>query len=483
MGKEFLLYALLTSLLLLFTFSTSGQKVKDGEFWKQQTLNDIIQPWQKAVFDQKDGGFHAYLKRDWSHYQFSKQYPGMIARQLYAFSTGYLLTAEPKYLLKAHQTFRYLKENAWDKKNGGWFYKLDDRGNPVKKKKPLVTQIHTLGGLLMYFNVTRNQRVKQYLDKTYRIANLHGWDSKHNGYFKVLSKKLSVKSHKKTLKPQLEMASEFLGPIYSITKKPEYLEEMERLMNIGWKKMRHPEYPWILENFSKDWQLSVGHQDVLKIGPNLEAIKTMLKAYQYTDQEDYRENALNLAKPLSKIGFNNATGGWYNLLNLENRETQEEATPNRVQAQGNMTQLYLYRVTGKKQYLKRFEKGAEFWNEHFLDKEYGGTFLKVHPNGKLADGDKASKKKTAYHATLHGLFNYVYTNLWVQDEPVNFHYRLAYPSGGETFYSSFRGDSAIRIKSVTINGNNWEDFKPKSGEILLPEEKIAKMQVTYHRKE
>ena len=101
-----------------------------------------------------------------------------------------------------------------------------------------------------------------------------------------------------------------------------------------------------------------------------------------------------------------------------------------VQAYGNMLQLYAYRMTGKTRYREAFRQGARFWSQHFVDHKHGGTVLRVHLDGRVADGAKAVRTKTSYHALEHALLNYLYLSLWINEAPTTLHYRIQGPFEG-----------------------------------------------------
>ena len=473
------IYALiLIAIGITFPKEFLAQDLLKGDFWKQQSLEKIIKPWHKHVFDDQDGGYHAYLKRDWQAYQFSKQYPGMISRQLFSFSAAYLLSGNPKYLLSAHETFDYLVEKGWDEKYGGWYQKLDDQGYVEDKKKDLFMQTYAISGLSMYYIVTRNSRAKEYIDKSYQILKQYAWDKKHKGYYRQLNRDLSVAKTVKDFSPQVAPATGFLTYLYPITRDTQYLRQMDTIMDLCWNKMRHPQHPWIMERFSRDWRLTGSKNDKMNVGHNLEVVWQSLRVYNINDDENFKENATGLAQKLNKKVYYEKTGAWYHKMSPGNATDRSPTTTWWVQAYGNLTQLYLYHITKEDRYLERFQKGAKFWNDAFIDNKYGGSVLKADLSGSISEGDKAVKTKTAYHAMEHGLLNYLYTNLFVQKEPVHLYYNLSYTEEGEAFYPSFLAEFDIQIQSVKVNREPWEKFEPDKAKINLPETKSAKIEVT-----
>ena len=447
----------------------SGQKVLKGDFWKQQALADIIPVWKKHVFNDKTGGFHAYLKQDWTPNKNDKQYPGMISRQLFSFSAAYLLSGDAHYLKLADSTFQYMVRYGWDKQYGGWYNELGALGQVTQSSKDLFMQTYAITGLTLYYAATRDPKAKTYLDRSYTILQENAWDKENQGYYRELNEDLSVASTRKDFSPQLAPASGFLTYLYPITRKAEYKAHFDTLLNMAWDKMRHPDKPWIMESFTSDWQMIEGRNEAMNVGHNVEVVWLMLRLFHLTDNPDYREKALTLNAPLQKSAFDSVSGAWYHKIPVGQPDKKEKTASWWVQAYGNMTQLYLYNVTQSEQYLERFRKGARFWNEAFLDDNHGGTVLKADFKGNVEKGAKAVRTKTAYHAMEHALLNYLYLKLWVQDQPATLHYRLTNTKQGDTFSPTLLADPGVTIREVQINGQNWEEFDAGKGVIQLPE--------------
>jgi len=79
------------------------QKIMNGEFWRDQVLIDLIPYWYKHVIDKEHGAFYLNLSRDWKPIPPWDKMPSMISRQIFSFSTAYLLSGEEKYLKVASE--------------------------------------------------------------------------------------------------------------------------------------------------------------------------------------------------------------------------------------------------------------------------------------------------------------------------------------------------------------------------------------------
>jgi mannose/cellobiose epimerase-like protein (N-acyl-D-glucosamine 2-epimerase family) len=455
-----------------------GQEVLQGDFWKQQALVDIIPAWEQHVFNDSTGGFHAYLKHDWTPYKHDRQYPGMLSRQLFSFSAAYLLSGDQHYLAVADSTFRYMVRHGWDTAHSGWYEEIGPKGQVTKATKDLFMQTYAIAGLTLYYATTRNPEAKAYLDTTYQRLRTKAWDKPNKGYYNSLKQDWRVADPQKNFSPQLAPASGFLTYLYPITRNAKYRNHFQTLLTMAWNQMRHPQQPWIMESFTRDWQLIEGQNANMNVGHNAEVVWLMLRLYHLTGEPGYRQKALRLNQPLTQRAYDSASGAWYHQIPVDKAHPKAKTASWWVQAYGNMTQLYLYRITKDEQYLKRFQAGSRFWNRAFLDEQYGGTVLKADLAGNTQKGAKAVRTKTAYHAMEHALLNYLYLKCWVQEQPARLHYCLTNTAKGDQFRPVFLADPEVRIKQVTINGEPWKHFDADEQVITLPEGKQLRLKVT-----
>lgn len=235
---------------------------------------------------------------------------------------------------------------------------------------------------------------------------------------------------------------------------------------------------WIMERFRRNWEYMGGDDKnrAMNVGHNIETSWLGLRLYQLTSNREYLDMALRLSDSLDTYAFKN-NGVWYHRVEYSNPDEHPRTTPWWVQAYGNMTQLYLFRMTGENEHLNQFKKGAQFWNQHFLDEEYGGVVLSTYVNGAIDRGDKAVRSKTSYHSVEHALLNYIYLNLWVQNEDITLHYYVEDPNGRKRLYPLPIEEFTYQIKQVEINGKEWENINRAKGYIRLPDEGPAEITV------
>ena len=91
------------------------------------------------------------------------------ARQLFVFSRWSKLTGNTSFVANADAIFDFMVNAFWDKKNGGWFSKINLDGSPRDKNKNLYAHAFVLFGLANYKYALNRENVQVWIDKTLTI--------------------------------------------------------------------------------------------------------------------------------------------------------------------------------------------------------------------------------------------------------------------------------------------------------------------------
>lgn len=397
----------------------------DGEYWKQQALRQVLPSWERHGRDSADGQFHAYMDRRWSPYGESLKYPGMLSRHLFSLSAAWLLSGEERYLERADELFAYLAEHGWDESHGGWFYAIDRGGFPADPRKDLFMNIYAATGLALYHLATRDPRAMDLIRRTRTRINRQAWDREQGGYFRRLDRRWRVTDSSKVFTPQVAPVSGYLLYLHGSTGEDSYRRAGRKLMSLAMKKLGDERSGWIRERFRADWGLPDGHtreREEINVGHNIEVSWMLYRLYGLGGEDSLLKEAERLNRKLERTA-QDSSGAWLHKMLIDDPGSHPGDTPWWVQAYGNMQQLYRYRLTGDERALRRFRRGASFWNRAFLDGEYGGTVLSATLDGRVSRGDKAVRTKTSYHAVEHAMLNYLYLTLWVEEETVELYFK------------------------------------------------------------
>lgn len=456
-----------------------NEKIIEGAFWKNQGLKELIPYWYKHARDEDDGGFHTNLSRDWKPLPPWDKVPSAQSRHVFALCAAYLLSGEEKYIEGARQGVDYLLKYGWDEKYGGWFKSFSKTGEPLDTIKPIPVQLYANVGIALYYFTTSDERVLPYIRRSIEIQKTYGYDKEFGGYYQTLNRDLSVNDDGKNKHSHYGYVSSLLLNLWLTTRDQDILDWERHLTDLSLDHMFDLESGWIMgyiNTLDRRWKGNPGPAE--NVGAQLTAVLSFLRLYHQTGDERYSEEGIRLAEKLNLYGWDRESGAWYGLV--ERVKPHRPVQPANIiwwhQIYGSFLQLQLYRITGDKACLERFEKSEEFWEKHFRDRKHGGVFSAVSLDGEvLGDGEKASAWQTCYHEMEHTLLNYLYLNLYVSDKPAVLYFNL---DGAGTHFVSPVDDPSVEIVDVKIGGKRWTDFHAQERSVNLPEGKGLKVEVT-----
>jgi mannose/cellobiose epimerase-like protein (N-acyl-D-glucosamine 2-epimerase family) len=477
---------------VLITFLSScnqdkpRSEVLDGEYWRRQGLTQVIPFWQNHVADTVNGAYYLNLSREGNSLPPFDKHPAMIGRQIYGFTCAYLLSGDEDYLESARRGVEYLFDHAWDKVYGGWYDLLDENGNPKISTKTVPNQLYTDVGLAEYYFLTKDEAVLKRVKESINIRKTYAKDNINGGYFQALARDLSVADSSKSKHSHYGYTSSLLINMMLFTRDEEMKSFAEELMQLSFDHMTDTAYGWFngfpAPNDIK-WKPAprqINGKDVISAGAQLTACLSLLRLYEATGRNIYKDKGVNLSKQLMQSSYDHERGIWFD--NIERQPPFAVADTSNVwwwlQSYGIFIQLHLYNITGEAHYLDSFQKMASFWSDHFIDKEYGGAFQSVSQSGLVMNTMKAFPFKASYHEMETALLNYLYLNLYVNNKPVTLYFHIKEAEANSSHFVSLAEDPSVVISSVTINDKSWSSFDPAERSVTLPEGKDLKMSVT-----
>jgi mannobiose 2-epimerase len=201
MKKTFTVY-----LFLLLTFSATAQYQVKSEYLQNPSyaigyVDSCAKFWLHA-YDSTYGGFFTNMDKTPTQYSpwGTEKNLQTQARDAYGFVRAFQLTGNDLYLYKARQALQFMYDHAWDKTNGGWYWELDNKGNPTSNNtsKDAFHQLYALVGIMSFFEATRDSAQWAWAMKGYANNENKMWDSRpqYFGYYNTASPNWSNKSGK-----------------------------------------------------------------------------------------------------------------------------------------------------------------------------------------------------------------------------------------------------------------------------------------------
>ena len=450
----------------------------DPNHWKEQTLTDILPYWTKHAVDTVNGGFYCSLDADWNPDGQTK-FPSMIARHLFSYSAAYLMSGQNEHIEMADRIKDYLLTHAWDDKYGGWYDELTATGDPQLLTKSTFVQVYVITGLALYYAVTHDAEVLDYINRSNVLLEENVWDKETGGYFDGCQQDWTLQAETKSVSSQLAPLSGYLLYLYTVNRDEKYLRQAERILDHIMQYMTDPETGWILEVFDRNWTYIPGATGAgeINVGHNIEVAWSLLRVYMLNNRQDYLHTGLALADRLHQFGFDKQNGFWYATIGNQDPGLSADFTFWWIQAYGNMFDLILHHVKPDGGYADAFKSGAAFWDNYFLDESKGDTHMGVRPDGTPSHLHKAEQFKSSYHSVEHGMLNYLYLTNWVNAKPFTLYFRID-AAEGERLYPLLIEQSNARISRVVINGSAYGPDGIDSTFMHLPALKAATVEVS-----
>lgn len=460
---------LLMAVLSCVVLRAEAADVKSPEYWKKQALNDIIPFWEKTI-DREYGGFYTNVNEDGSVSDTADKYTRMHSRILFGFTAAYLLSGEDKYLDYAKHAFDFIDEYCYDRENGGWQTSVDARGTPNSGNKNLFDLTYGNLGPVYYYFATGNKKAIRFVSDTHNLMLKYAYDAEYGGFFSYVGADWRRATSLKSFNAQIDTFTAYLLYYYLATKEPALLKLIKNHADTVVSKMIDNKTFYVGENFSYDWEWL---ENTLWAGHNLKTGWVLARVYSLTGDKKYLKAASGIARAQIHRTWDKKHGGWYYKFENDSSGTADTLKDWWTQQEGSMLMLTLYPETKNSDYLDKFKKTSLFWDKYFIDRKYGECRRSLTASGEIISAVKGDYYKSAYHTMEQALFNYLYLNLYVNKTPAELYFRFDNEEDNTVRYLKAVEAPWVRLKSVTVNGQEWKDFDEKECSVRLPKgEKI-----------
>lgn len=462
------------SLVFVFIYgllNASAADVKSPEYWKNQALKDIIPFWEKTI-DREYGGFYTNVSEDGSVSDTADKYTRMHSRVLYGFTAAYLLSGEDKYLDYAKHAFDFMEEFCYDRQNGGWHTSVDARGEPNSGYKNMFDITYGNLGPVYYFFATGNKQALKLVSETHERMIKYAFDTEYGGFFSHVGEDWRRTTSSKSFNAQIDTFTAYLLYYYLATRGPELLKLIKTHADVVLSKMVDKKSYYVGENFSQEWEWD---DSTLWAGHNLKTGWVLTRVYNLTSDKKYLSTASGIAKAQINRLWDRVNGGWYFKFSNDSSKSADTVKDWWTQQEGSMLMLSLYPLSAGSDYLDKFEKTSLFWDKYFIDRKYGECRQSLTASGEIINAEKGDYYKSAYHTMEQALFNYLYLNLYVHKTDAELYFRFDNESDETVRYLKPVESPLVKLKSVSVNGEEWKDFDAKECSVKLP--KGGKMRV------
>ena len=370
----------------------------------EKELEAILSFWMNNAVDEINGGFIGQI--NFANEKINNAPKGSVlnARILWAFSAAYNLTKKKEYEIFAKRAFDYIIAHFIDKENGGVYWTVDEKGNPLDTKKQVYALAFTIYAFSEFYKIGNNEKALLYAIEIYDTIIKYSYDKKQLGYIEAFTSnwepiedlRLSSKdaNEKKTMNTHLHVMEAFTT-LYSIAPSVDLKEKLKEIIEIFINKIVNKNTYHQHLFFDENWQSKF---NIISYGHDIEAAWLLQEAAEMLGDETLIFTAKKLSVQMANAaakGLDDDGGLWYEYEPDVNFLIKEKH--NWPQAEAMVGFFNAWQNTNQAMYLQKSMDSWKFVQKHILDKKNGEWHWGVHENYTAMQQDKVGIWKCPYH--------------------------------------------------------------------------------------
>lgn len=378
----------------------------------KQAMRDVLEKnilnyWIDHVTDHENGGYYGRVDgREQVHPEAEKG-AIMNARILWAFSAAYRVIGKPEYLEAATRAKNYVRDHFLDKEQGGVFWSVDYKGNPLDTKKQTYAIGFTIYGMSEYARATGDKEALDIAISLYHDIENHAFDSKNNGYIEALKRdwqpiadmRLSDKDENgsRTMNTHLHIIEPYTN-LYRACPSAELKERLVNLLHIFTDKLLNKQTHHLDLFFNDEWQ---GKRNIQSFGHDIEASWLLHETALVLGDKDI----LEWIEPVVKDVAVAADEGLLPDGSMIYERWTDSGNTDRslqwwVQCENVIGHVNLWQYFGINDDLAIAERCWDYIKTHLVDHKNGEWYWSINEDGSVNhNDDKAGFWKCPYHNT------------------------------------------------------------------------------------
>lgn len=378
----------------------------------KQAMRDVLEKnilnyWIDHVTDHENGGYYGRVDgREQVHPEAEKG-AIMNARILWAFSAAYRVIGKPEYLEAATRAKNYVRDHFLDKEQGGVFWSVDYKGNPLDTKKQTYAIGFTIYGMSEYARATGDKEALDIAISLYHDIENHAFDSKNNGYIEALKRdwqpiadmRLSDKDENgsRTMNTHLHIIEPYTN-LYRACPSAELKERLVNLLHIFTDKLLNKQTHHLDLFFNDEWQ---GKRNIQSFGHDIEASWLLHETALVLGDKDILEWIEPVVKDIAVA----ADEGLLPDGSMIYERWTDSGNTDRslqwwVQCENVIGHVNLWQYFGINDNLAIAERCWDYIKTHLVDHKNGEWYWSINEDGSVNhNDDKAGFWKCPYHNT------------------------------------------------------------------------------------
>jgi len=367
--------------------------------YRNDLLNEVIPFWQNNCVDKVHGGYYNYLSRTGKVLHTDKNIRQQ-GRLSLLFGRLYLeIEKKQEWLDLAMHGIEFIDKYGFDDRDGRTYYEVTEDGRPVRKRRYVVTEHYTVMAYIQLYLITGEKKWKEKAEKLYKTIMMYYYNPE------LLPPKFyparKVKAHNI---PMIISCTSILMrklggdvSLYDNTIKTCFREVYRDFMNYDKKAL--------LEIVNADGSLlETPEGRTINPGHSIETSWFTIEEAKYQKDEKLLANGLQALDWALEWGWDKQYGGITYFRNVDEALGHE---PDQYEHELKLwwpaneaiyATLLAFSVTKDKKYWDWFVKLDKWAYDHFIDKEYGGDWIKyLRRDGTPSCTLKGTRWAGAFH--------------------------------------------------------------------------------------
>ena len=377
----------------------------------QKNLDDVVvRFWYPKVIDRTHGGYRVAFDAAGAPLPDGSKMIVTQARMLWLFArlarAGHRV---PEMRDAAAHGYQFLANRMWDREHGGYVWEVDESGARVADaSKVIYGQAFALYALSEYHRATGDSGALTRATELFELIDLRAHDVTYGGYFELFERDWSPPTAgkpspiggpagAKLMNTHLHLL-EAVAEYYRASRSAKARERLHELIAIQGSAVVRKELTACTDEYRRDWTpILEGSGARVSYGHDIENIWLLADAVETVGQSNapWLDLYRRLFEYSVRHGYDNAQGGFF-YRGPFNENAREREKIWWVQAEGLMSALTMFRLTGEPQYARVFEGTLRWVSTRQTDWIQGEWFAEVRPNGSTA-GVKGDRWKEGYH--------------------------------------------------------------------------------------
>lgn len=372
---------------------------------KKNLQENIIPYWINNLLDIENGGFVGRITGDEVIKRDAPKGAVLNARILWTFASAYRLFKDESYLEIAKRAKDYLLDYFYDKENGGIYWLLDYKGNPIETKKQIYAQGFAIYGLSEYYRATQDKEALEYAIKLYKTIEAHSFDIENNGYLEAFTKdwqliedmRLSEKdaNEQKTMNTHLHVLEPYTN-LYRIWKDDSLKKQLKNMIELFLEKFINLKTNHLHLFFDTKWN---SKSNIVSYGHDIEASWLLYEAALVLNDHETFEKVKAVVPRIVKASEEGLQQDGSMVYEKNNRTGHVDTERHWwVQAEAVIGFVNHYQYYNDEDSLNNALACWKYIKSNLIDWENGEWFWSVLEDGTVnKKDDKAGLWKCPYH--------------------------------------------------------------------------------------